>query len=121
MPENLDTARTGENFAASHLESLGYEILERNYRYGRGEIDIIARDGGATVFIEVKTRTNDRFGAPESSVTRSKQRQLARVATGWLLENGFPDAPCRFDVLAITWEKGVPVFNLIQHAFTLGL
>ena len=57
--------RSGEDRAARHLAGLGYRVLERNYRTPQGEIDLIALDGDTVVFVEVKTRTSDSFGAPE--------------------------------------------------------
>ena len=119
MEGNNDIARAGEEAAVAHLRSQSYRILELNYRFGHGEIDVIARDGDTTVFVEVKTRTNQNYGPPEYAVTRGKQKQIARIATGWLADRGFPDIPCRFDVIAVTFELGKPVCNHIVNAFTL--
>ncbi|MBI5646370.1 MAG: YraN family protein [Ignavibacteriae bacterium] len=119
MEDKNDLARLGEQAAEALLRAQGFAILERNYRFGHGEIDIVARDGNTTVFIEVKTRRNDAFGRPESAVTPNKQRQLGRIATGWLCDNGWPDTPCRFDVVAVTFERGAPVCHHIINAFSL--
>ena len=69
---------SGEALAARHLERRGCRILERNVRCGRGEIDLVAIDGGTIVFVEVKGNRGRRFGAPEEMVTSAKQRQLRR-------------------------------------------
>lgn len=71
----------------------------------RGEIDIIAYQGDTLVFIEVKTRRGDRFGEPEEAVIPSKQRQIRRIAEGYLALNRLVDVPCRFDVLAVTTDE----------------
>ena len=119
MEWNHEIARAGEDAAVELLRAEGLHILERNYRFGQGEIDVIARDGEVTVFVEVKTRSNQSYGPPEYAVTRGKQRQIARIATGWLADRGFPDTPCRFDVIAVTFERGKPVCNHIENAFTV--
>lgn len=107
----------GENLAAEFLEKNGYLILQRNYRFERGEIDLIAKDGDELVFVEVKARTSKAFGSPEESVTPEKQEQIRNVAEGYLFENGIEDQPCRFDVVAIRYEKGKPNITLIRNAF----
>jgi putative endonuclease len=107
----------GETLATDFLTKKGYTILERNYRFGRGEIDIIAEQGSDLVFIEVKSRRSAQYGSPEESVTLKKESQLKRVADGYLLERGIENQSCRFDVVAITFQKGVPEFHLIQNVF----
>jgi len=74
----------GEKIAARHLAAKGYRIVARNYRFHRNEIDIIAFDGEALCFIEVKTRASLGKGHPAESVTRSKQKEIARAAAGYL-------------------------------------
>ena len=110
-------ARAGEEFASEFLRARGFSILERNWHFGRGEIDIIARDGEYTVFVEVKTRTNESYGAPEYAITPAKQRQLARVAQGYLYQHADENHPCRFDVITVTFERGEPRINYIANAF----
>lgn len=107
----------GENLAAEFLEKKGYLILQRNYRFERGEIDLIAKDGDELVFVEVKARTSKAFGSPEEAVTSVKQRQIRIVAEGYLFESGIEDQRCRFDVVAISYEKGKPNVKLIRNAF----
>ena len=96
----------GERAAAEYLEAKGYRVLHRNYRFGRGEIDIIARQGATIVFVEVKTRSNASYGAPEDAVTPAKVAQLRRIAAAWLAQRAIAEIDCRFDVVAVTAEGG---------------
>jgi len=90
----------GEDEACRYLRARGYEIVERNYRTGQGEIDIVAREGETLVFVEVKTRSEDTFGGPEAAVHSAKQRRLVAAARGFLGETGC-QLPVRFDVIAV--------------------
>jgi putative endonuclease len=100
-PTRLKYGAHGEDKATEHLQSAGYEILARNYRHDRAEIDIVARDGETVVFVEVKARRSKEFGRPEEAVGDAKRGQIRKAAQGFLLEHNLEDAPCRFDVLAI--------------------
>ena len=91
----------GERYAASRLERDGWRILERGYRLGRREVDLIIRKGTLLVFVEVKTRSDGSFGAPEEAVTRLKQREIEAVALDYLHRRAPPDVDVRFDVIAI--------------------
>jgi len=104
----------GEDLAARALAERGYRILERNYRFERGEVDIIAMDGEELVFVEVKTRETDAFGAPEESITPFKEEQLKKVAEGFIFERHLEGQTCRFDVVAITLRKGNPEIRILQ-------
>lgn len=99
--EQQDLGRAGEEIACRYLAGKGYEIIARGFRMFRGEIDIVARDRGTLVFVEVKTRADDSFGRPEEAVTPGKQRQLRRIARGYLVAHPAPGVDCRFDVVAI--------------------
>ena len=96
--------RIGEDLACDHLRRKGYEIVARGFRLFRGEIDIIARDGGTLVFVEVKARADEEFGRPEEAVTPSKQRQVRRIAQGYLVEHPRGQAGCRFDVVSVLYR-----------------
>ncbi len=111
------TGRQGEQVAVQHLRQLGMEIVEMNYRFGRGEIDIVARDGDVLVFCEVKARSGNQYGDPEYAITPKKQRQIRRVAEGYLFEHEIRQHRCRFDVVAIRWSQRAPMINYIQNAF----
>ncbi|MGB2868844.1 MAG: YraN family protein [Bacteroidota bacterium] len=107
----------GEDLAAEYLVKLGYRILERNYRFERGEIDIVAQEAEELVFVEVKARTSVAFGFPEESVTPQKEEQIINVAEGYLMEHEMDDVPCRFDVVAIEFINGIPDIRHIRDAF----
>lgn len=96
--------RKGEEMAANYLKKKKFEIVERGFRFSRGEIDIIARDGDTLVFVEVKARADESFGRPEDSVTPAKQRQVRRTALGYLLKSHLGDVSCRFDVVSILFN-----------------
>ncbi len=96
----------GEEIACSYLEKEKYTIVTRRFRLFRGEIDIIARDGRTLVFVEVKARADESFGRPEESVTPGKQRQIRKIARGYLVENPLGDDACRFDVISILFGDG---------------
>ncbi len=96
--------RIGEDLACEALRKKGYELVGRGFRLFRGEIDIIARDGETLAFVEVKTRADESFGRPEEAVTPAKQRQIRRIARGYLLEHPCGEAGCRFDVVSIVYR-----------------
>lgn len=93
----------GEELAVAFLESLGYCIVERNFRFRGGEVDIVARDRQVLVFVEVKTRKTASYGPPQLAVTSFKQRQISKAALVWLAKNRSLDQAARFDVIAITF------------------
>ncbi|MEX0684745.1 MAG: YraN family protein [Balneolales bacterium] len=103
---NQDTGQNGEDLAAEFLEDKGYVILDRNYKFMRGEVDIIAYVGREIVFVEVKTRSSLRFGTPEEAVNEEKKVQIKKVAEAWLHERKMEGAPVRFDVISILEPKG---------------
>jgi len=111
--------QTGERLAALHLTNNNYEILATNYRAGHGEIDIIARKDNLIIFVEVKTKKFGDFGEPINWVTRSKQRQIGKIAQAYLIRNGIHDMDCRFDVITLTWDKGTYQIEHIENAFWL--
>ena len=93
----------GEQLAVEHLISLGLEVLDRNWRCRYGELDVIAADRHTrtAVFVEVKTRTSDRFGGVAQAVTPDKVRRLRRLAGLWLAGNGGSWAAVRIDVVGV--------------------
>ena len=110
----------GEDIAAELLASKGYEIIERNYRYGKGEIDIIALDPKkkCIVFVEVKSRQNLEFGSPEYGITKNKIHQIRKIAEAYLYEKDIKDTDCRFDVIAILFRSKIkPLINHYENAF----
>ncbi len=97
--------KSGEDVAVEYLKKKRYKIVNKGFRFLRGEIDIIAYDGDTLVFIEVKTRKSPRFTLPEESVTPAKRKQLRRVAQGYLLLEHIQDVECRFDVLSLSYDE----------------
>jgi putative endonuclease len=109
--------KAGEDLAARFLEQQGFIIIERNYRFERGEIDLIAEDGEELVFVEVKARRSTAYGAPEDAVTEEKQEQVHAVAEGFLFERDIDNRPCRFDVVAIEYRNNNTDIRHIKNAF----
>ncbi len=107
--------KVGEDKAARYLKKQGYKIVERNYKNVFGEIDIIAKDGEYTVFIEVKTRSSDAFGAPSEAVDYYKRRKYVKVAQAYLASNCSLSCAARFDVIEIEDGK----INHIIDAFSV--
>jgi putative endonuclease len=91
----------GESLAVEKLEIEGYHIRDRNWRTREGELDIVAKDGDTIVFVEVKARTNRRFGLPEEAVTKKKRQRLLKAALAYLDAHQLFDANWRFDFIAI--------------------
>jgi putative endonuclease len=92
---------TGERIAERWLARQGWRILQRRFRSGHRDIDIVAERDGIVAFVEVKVRTGDRFGDPVEAVGWRKQRELARSATVWIARHGRPGETYRFDVIGI--------------------
>ena len=96
----------GEDAAVAFLTASGIEVVERNWRCRYGELDIVAREGDSTLFVEVKTRSGTMFGTPEEAVTAAKQGRIRRLAGLWLIEQGGPFVPVRFDVIGVMIAAG---------------
>ena len=87
MAEHNQTGTTGEELAASFLEKKGYSVLEKNWRFGHEEIDILASKDSTLVVAEVKARKSNFFGEPEEFVTRQKQKHLIKAANAYIEKN----------------------------------
>ena len=107
--------KTGEEKAAAYLRLKGYKILEKNYRVGQGEIDLIAQRGNRLVFVEVKTRRGKAQGSPLEAVTPHKVKRLSDAAAFYLGQHPSAAKLCRFDVVTIGPEKNWLGFPKIQH------
>lgn len=104
---NRATGSYYERKAEDFLVSQGMEILDRNYYWTHGEIDLIAKDKDYLVFVEVKYRKDNRYGDPALAVDLRKQTRIRKGASLYMLKHRIPmDTPCRFDVISIT-EKEV--------------
>ena len=110
-----EIGKIGENIVIKYLKNIGYVIIERNFFAIQGEIDIIAKDGQELVFIEVKTRTNKKFGMPIDAVNRTKQKHFIRAVKYYLyvkkLENNF----IRLDVIEVYINKEKYKINHIKQ------
>lgn len=112
--------KRGELIAAEYLKENGYEVIKNNYRYDRAEIDLVCIDAkqNLLIFVEVKTRTNKKFGEPEESITPSKIEQIKKGAYGFLSENSNYDGyDVRLDVITVFFEGQDAVINHIENAF----
>ena len=107
----------GEMAALSFLKSIGFKILETNYRTKISEIDIIADDHNVICFIEVKTRRNLKKGLPKESVTYSKQKKIILGATYFLKKKKLFNSNIRFDVAEVYKKNAHFEVNLIKNAF----
>jgi putative endonuclease len=109
----------GEEAAARYLRRLGYKIVARGERDRLGELDLVAVDRPAVVFVEVRTRTSQSAGHPVETVDAAKQRRLTRLALAYLKRHGLLEYQARFDVVAITWPPGArrPTIEHFKNAF----
>jgi putative endonuclease len=101
VPPSLELGALGERLAAAHLTDAGLRLLDRNWRCREGELDIVARDDGALVFCEVKTRRGTGYGHPAESVTPAKQRRIRLLAQRWLAAHDEHAPEIRFDVVGV--------------------
>lgn len=109
--------RAAEDAAASFLVRQGYELVARNVWLCGAEIDLVARDGDVVVFVEVRSRSNRRFGTPAETVRARKIARIARAAQAYLALHGLARAPARFDVVGVDMTSGAPVCALVRSAF----
>lgn len=117
---HLSLGERGEMIGWGFLVRHGYKILEKNYRCPLGEADVIAAKKGRLIFVEIKTRAQSRFGAPQESVQPAKQEKIIRVAQWYLKDKKYSDVPVSFHVLAIQFPgEGDPEIRLIEDAFSL--
>ncbi len=114
--KHLQLGAWGENIACRHLQKLGYILLYRNWRSKKLEIDIIAYHNGLIVIIEVKTRSNNNYGEPISSISKNKEENLRSGALRFL-ESQELEMELRFDVISIVGNKDQHRLSHIEQAF----
>jgi putative endonuclease len=110
-----ETGILGETLACEALARRGYEIVARGWRCARGEVDIVARDGGYWVFVEVKTRHGHGAGSPEEALTAQKATRLRELAEIYLAEHGLQNVDWRIDLVALDLDahNGIRRLNLL--------
>jgi putative endonuclease len=119
VPPTIELGALGERIAAAHLTDAGLRLLDRNWRCREGELDIVAREGSAIVFCEVKTRRALGYGHPVEAVTPAKQRRLRLLAQRWLAAHDEHAPDLRFDVVGVlVGGDGPAVVTHLPGAFT---
>ena len=111
-----ETGKSGEEIASIYLEKEGYIILERNFSCHQGEIDIIAKDKDEIVFIEVKTRTNNKYGLASEAVNKQKQNHLIRTIKYYIYINNYENNFIRIDVIEVYITNKKIKINHIKQA-----
>jgi putative endonuclease len=112
--------RRGEDLAHRLLQSEGCCVVARNYRTpsSTAEVDIVARDGETAVFVEVKTRSTEEYGSPDSAVDLDKRRKILRGAEHYLRRSELNGVPVRFDIVNVVFDGDKPRLEHLRDAFT---
>lgn len=116
MAESHNLGKKGEALATDYLESKGFKILFRNWKWGNHEIDIIAENSNFVIFIEVKTRSEDFLEEPVKAVPVAKQKSIIRAAEGYIQRFRI-DKESRFDIITIIKTTGEFRIDHIEDAF----
>jgi putative endonuclease len=116
MAEHLETGKLGEEKAAAYLIEKGYEIVARNYRFKHSEIDLIAKMGKLTIFVEVKTRTNLSYGFPEEFVDATKVKLVMRAAEHYIFDTDW-HFDIRFDIISVIINNNEFRIKHVEDAF----
>jgi putative endonuclease len=116
--ESYQQGIKGEELAEKYLSQLGYEILEKNFRSQQGEIDLVAKEGGFLVFVEVKNYSYRSLGKPAAVIKKSKKESIIHAARYYLYKNRIKNVNCRFDVITIyRGIDGSRKIELYRNAF----
>ncbi|MFA5113131.1 MAG: YraN family protein [Candidatus Margulisiibacteriota bacterium] len=117
--ESYRLGQEGEDAAEEYLRQQGYQIIERNYHSQQGEIDLIAKEGGFLVFVEVKSYSFRSLGSPAGAVRKSKRESIIHAAQTYIYQQQVKDTYCRFDVLTIYRRlDGSRAIELYRNAFS---
>ncbi len=116
MAYHNELGKLGEDLAVELLLRTGYEILERNFTFGKAEIDIIALKDDTLVIVEVKTRNSSVFGDPQSFVSRRKVKLMVQAANEFMIRNQM-DLEARFDIIAVLKNSKVEKIEHLEDAF----
>lgn len=120
QPEHLRRGQLGERAAKAHLQALGLKFLAANFRSTRGEIDLVFRDADCLVFVEVKTRSSERWTRPAAAVDARKKRLLSATAMDYVRLLKDPRVKLRFDIVEVLLEGGaVGEIRHLPNTFTL--
>ncbi|MEO8578590.1 MAG: YraN family protein [Gemmatimonadales bacterium] len=113
----------GERIAEQYLVERGWRVVERRFRSGHRDIDLVMQrngsDGGVIAFVEVKTRVSSGYGGPLGAVNWRKQLEMARAARAWMATNRVAAASYRFDVVGVVYGTGPPEVIHLENAFQL--
>lgn len=115
----IDIGSWGEDYACQYLKEHGLQLIDSNVRTPYGEIDLVMELNGIMVFVEVKTRSNNKSGYPEESVTEDKMDRMNECALWFMDSHNKNEAPWRVDVVAVIGqpEKGIPQLEWFQNEF----
>ena len=116
MAEHNKLGKEGEEIACALLRDKGYQIVDRNWRFGKLELDIIAKKNDTLIVVEVKTRANDYYGDPEDFVPRSKQRHIIKAANEYIMQKDV-NLETRFDIIAILVDGKEKTVKHLENAF----
>jgi len=116
MAYHNELGKIGEELAVSHLIGKGYDILVRNFRFNKAEIDIIASLKDILVVVEVKTRNSSFFGNPQEFVSPSKIKLLVKAANEYVISNDL-NVEVRFDIIAVIKNKNTEEIQHFEDAF----
>lgn len=116
MSEKIKRGREGERLAEALLREKGFQVVARNYRYRRSEIDLIVQRDNWLVFIEVKTRTSNAFGYPEEFVDRHQKKRIIGAAVNYMYDSEW-QGNARYDIVAVDLSGSEPQLRHIEDAF----
>ncbi len=116
MSQHNDLGKKGEELAIEYLQKNEYSIVEKNYRFQKAEVDIIAQKENVLVIVEVKTRSTNYFGNPQDFVNPKKIKLLVSAIDNYVIENDL-DIEIRFDIIAVLKNKENYKIHHIKDAF----
>lgn len=117
MNQKQSLGKYGENCAAEYLQDRGYVILERNWRCRLGEIDLVAKDRGKLVFVEVKTRNGGGYGHPFEAITPAKISRMRKLVAEWCAATKTTSVEVRLDAISVLVRDGKVAIEHLKHVF----
>jgi putative endonuclease len=117
VPSRAELGVQGEQLVAEHLEQAGYQLLARNVRVGRLELDLIARRGDLIVICEVRTRASRDFVDPILTIDRAKRERVRRAARGWIFQHGLASLQIRLDAASVILNESEQTVVYYEAAF----